>query len=116
MRRQLDDRAFREQPLQVREECVRNVDRVALTRSAYSNAMRSRSDKWLDSCMPSAASICSCERPALSPTAALMSIQKGQPLRAATRMRAIWIRFRPTAHRPEPKIMLDRNEASIVRE
>jgi hypothetical protein len=53
---------------------------------------------------------------ALPPTAALMSIQKGQPLRAATRIRTIWTRFRPMAHRPQPKIMLDMNEASIARD
>ena len=88
---------------------------VALTRSAYSNAIRSRSDRLLDSVTPSAASIFSGDRPALPPTAALMSIQKGQPLRAATRIRTIWTTLRPTAHRPEPKIMLDRNEASIAR-
>ena len=36
--------------------------------------IRSRSDKGLDSLLPSAASIFSRERPALPPTAALMSV------------------------------------------
>ena len=48
--------------------------------------IRSRSDKGLDSLLPSAASIFSRERPALPPTAALMSVQNEQPLRTATRI------------------------------
>jgi len=61
--------------------------------------IRSRSDQGLDSLLPSAASIFSRERPALPPPAALMSVQNGQPLRAATRIRGAG--REPAGTRPE---------------
>jgi hypothetical protein len=115
VRRQLHDLALREEPRQVRKEFVRNVDRDG------ADAVRIFQRDSLP--LGQVAGFLDAERDLdrlareTSPTAdgGIDINSEGQPLRAATRIRTSWSRSRLRAHRPEPRIRLDKNDASIAR-